>query len=338
MLGLLIILAGAQGSVLPHDACTQVNCRPGRECVVLELKETECVCITICPDHWKPVCGSDGVSYDNHCELHRQACLHGKHISPLHSGFCKGEREALLARQEFIEEISKWGQPKKTPIPMACFENDRNRLREFLLSWLDLSATKQHWFRHGMTHNEILAGHFTAIDLDQDKFLDSQELYRYISRNNSEDQPQAKADKIRELCLDALVEEGDVNMDWRLGYSEYRELLQEEYIPSVQVCKMNGRVYSDGAENSVECNGCVCACGKWICTSNQCSEGYKDIFSNQVHRMDYLDDDADTDADANDDDDDDYYDDEYDDDDDDDINDDVDDPEDDPDVKDINWF
>jgi len=31
-----------------------------------------------------------------------------------------------------------------------------------------------------------------------------------------------------------LVEEGDVNMDWRLSYSEYKEILQDGYIPSSQ--------------------------------------------------------------------------------------------------------
>jgi hypothetical protein len=35
------------------------------------------------------------------------------------------------------------------------------------------------------------------------------------------------------------VEEGDVNMDWRLGYEEYREIMKEEYIPSTQ-----GELYS----------------------------------------------------------------------------------------------
>ena len=48
---------------------------------------------------------------------------------------------------------------------------------------------------HGMTHNEILSGHFTGMDVDEDGFLDSQELYKYISRNSS--QPQIKTDKIR---------------------------------------------------------------------------------------------------------------------------------------------
>ena len=48
---------------------------------------------------------------------------------------------------------------------------------------------------HGMTHNEILSGHFTGMDVDEDGYLDSQELYKYISRNSS--QPQIKTDKIR---------------------------------------------------------------------------------------------------------------------------------------------
>jgi len=84
--------------------------------------------------------------------------------------------------------------------------------------------------------------------------------------------------------------------------------MQDEYQPSSQVCDFNGIKFSDGAERALECNGCVCACGKWICTSQICTEGYRDIESNHVE-------------------------DEDDDDDDDDES-----PEDDPDVKDIRWF
>jgi len=324
MIGILLLLsAGAQGGLLREDgACSSVACRPGRECVVLTGHQTECVCITKCPDHWKPVCGSDGVSYDNHCSLHRSACIAGSPISPIHPGFCSKDREELLKREEFIEDISKWGTPRKTPLPTACLENDRNRLREFLVDWFHLSAGKQAWYSAGMSWSEILSGHFTSIDKDQDSFLDVQELLSYISKNNT-DAPKTKADKVRELCLDALVEEGDVNMDWRLSYSEYKEIMQEDYEPSQQVCKLSGRMYNDGAETSVECNGCVCACGKWVCTSNKCAEGYSDIF-NRIDNDDDDDNDDDySDEDDDDDDDDDYYDDE---------------PEDDPDVQDINWF
>ena len=29
----------------------------------------------------------------------------------------------------------------------ACFENDRNRLREFIISWFMLNSKKQSWYR-----------------------------------------------------------------------------------------------------------------------------------------------------------------------------------------------
>ena len=123
------------------------------------------------------------------------------------------------------------------------------------------------------------------------------------------------------------------------------------YIFSILVCDFDGIKFVDGAERTLECNGwwaiyiyfhetqsyqipclqlnishlksrhfqiptethfSVCACGKWICTSEICTEGYRDIEN-------MLDDDSEEDSDEED------YD--YDED-----------PEDDPDVQDINWF
>ena len=36
-----------------------------------------CICQRKCPERNHPVCGSDGVAYENHCELHREACIQG---------------------------------------------------------------------------------------------------------------------------------------------------------------------------------------------------------------------------------------------------------------------
>lgn len=284
------------------------------------------MCVHKCPDHWKPVCGSDGTSYSNHCSLHKTACVSGTPISPLHPGFCRKDRITLLTREEFTEE-----RPDSVPalLPTACFENDRNRLREFLINWFQLMAPKQPWFSHGMSYAEELWGHFFSMDHNEDKFLDSREVLDYLNRNKTGGRHQQKNDQMRQLCLDALVEEGDKNFDWRLSFGEYKQILAESYTPSAKLCRLNGRMYEDGAETSVECNGCVCACGKWICTSQKCPEGYTnmaDISSdvnqeNLLQTVEYEDYSVD-------------YDDHYDDDDNDyDYS-----PEDDPDVQDINWF
>ena len=36
----------------------------------------------------------------------------------------------------------------------------------------------------------------------------------------------------RQLCLDALVEEGDKNFDWRLSFQEFKDLLSDDFRPS----------------------------------------------------------------------------------------------------------
>jgi len=307
-------------------SCRDLRCRPGRECKqIIGDKNNQisdktlfsCQCRDNCPDHWKPVCGSDGVSYDNHCFLHKAACDSNKHISPVHSGFCSGDREAVIARQEFIKQLSLWDsdeddesqeEPKQVPLPDACFENDRNRLREFLISWSSLSAKKRSWYTPGMTHGEELWGHFYQADKNRDLGLDSREWLEYLYTNNT----QHKSDKMRQLCITELIHEGDNDDDGKLDFDEFREIMDDDYIPSNKVCDFDGIKFVDGAERTLECNGCVCACGKWICTSEICTEGYRDIEN-------MLDDDSEEDSDEED------YD--YDED-----------PEDDPDVQDINWF
>jgi len=266
------------------------------------------------------VCGSDGVSYDSHCQLHRAACTKEEHISPLHQGFCRGDREALIARQEFIQQLSLWDEDSlesvtdtKIPLPDACFQNDRDRLREFIMNWFQISAKKQKWYSPGLTAGEELWGHFNAIDSQKgeklaDSSLDSGEWLRYLNTNRTQGD---KANKMRQLCLDALVEEGDTDFDWRLSFSEFRRLLSPTYRPTRALCDLNGQKFEDGAETAVECNGCVCACGKWICTSEMCPGGYHDVIRQDSEEEEDSEEDID-DSDEN--------------------------PEDDPHVQDIRWF
>jgi len=73
-----------QPPLLAEDLCANVtSCKAGRECRVLSSGIPECVCLSHCPDKGqRPICGSDGLKYKSHCDLHRQACLKGTHIRP----------------------------------------------------------------------------------------------------------------------------------------------------------------------------------------------------------------------------------------------------------------
>ncbi|GAA6083681.1 follistatin-related protein 5 isoform X1 [Tachysurus ichikawai] len=84
--------------LLPHglygpnsilNACKHKYCGLGKHCVVdYASGEGECQCLDRCKPHYKPVCGSNGKFYPNHCELHRASCLAHERITIVHSEEC----------------------------------------------------------------------------------------------------------------------------------------------------------------------------------------------------------------------------------------------------------
>jgi len=259
------------------DNCASVTCPPGRTCLSTPPGLVQCICTSSCPQHWNPVCGSDGISYDNHCLLHQAACKQEKHITPKHPGFCRGEREALLARREFLQQLSLWEEDIKIPLPVACYQNDRDRLREFLISWFQISAKKQPWYSPGMSPGEELWGHFNAINDKQGQSsklgISPEKWALYLREAGDHTREKGRAESRRQLCLKELVEEGDKDHNHVLSFSEFRHLLEVSYQPSRKSCLLGPERREDGAETKDGCNGCVCACGKWVCTSDKCSGG-----------------------------------------------------------------
>ena len=65
------------------DPCQNVFCHVGRVCQPDDLGIGQCVCgdAAMCLGHHKVVCGTNGVYYPSHCELHRMACLIDTHVS-----------------------------------------------------------------------------------------------------------------------------------------------------------------------------------------------------------------------------------------------------------------
>nr|XP_058134676.1 follistatin-related protein 4 isoform X2 [Dasypus novemcinctus] len=70
-------------------SCGKTFCSRGSRCMLSrETGEPECRCLDQCKPSYMPVCGSDGKFYENHCELHRAACLLKKKIVIVHSKDC----------------------------------------------------------------------------------------------------------------------------------------------------------------------------------------------------------------------------------------------------------
>ena len=63
------------------------------------------VCDIVCAKVYDPVCGSDGVTYGNSCELRRAACEQEKDIKKVHDGPCKGKKNTWIAVHTVINMV-----------------------------------------------------------------------------------------------------------------------------------------------------------------------------------------------------------------------------------------
>ncbi|XP_073429884.1 follistatin-related protein 4-like [Dendrobates tinctorius] len=172
--------------------CERKYCGQGRRCIIsLESGLPECFCVEKCKPRYMPVCGSDGKFYENHCELHRSSCLHGKKIYIVHSKDCffKGD---------------------------TCTMADYNRLKNILL---DLQANRKKQESSPLEDNisqkrALVEDMFNYLDINLDGHLDSSELAQYT-----------KSEELDENFLDCSVGDllrfDDYNMD---GYLTLPEL------------------------------------------------------------------------------------------------------------------
>ncbi|CAM9235550.1 unnamed protein product [Lampetra planeri] len=233
-----------------QSVCARTFCGAGRECVSTDRGEPVCRCLQHCDvsDHW--VCGSNGRTYRNHCELHRDACMTQSKIHANHAGRCLG-------------------------LCWCGFLSDRDWLRERVIHWIEEEVGSANLtFNVSLVHS-LLQTYHQMYD-NGDSQLDSKEFLRFLKHNETalnltySNTPETNL-LLRSLCVDALIELSDENADWKLSLKEFINCLTPTYHPPERQCALEDEVFEDGAQTQMECNKCVCACGNWVCTALTCN-------------------------------------------------------------------
>jgi len=258
------------------ELCSELFCRAGRECVIGESHKAKCVCIAKCPDHFSPVCGTNNQSYDNHCQLHREACLTESHIGVLHKGYCM-KKKKILPLHSTKKQPKKKQHHKQRDKPVVCLQHERDILHHRVVNFFHHHRRDQSWFREGMSTREARWGHFITCDTSRDNFLDANEFLECVKDNVTlPGRPRKNAELVRALCIDAIIDAGDGNSDWRLDFEEFSTVMEPAFKLPKKVCSLESKHYDDGTETRVDCNECICACGNWVCTSSTCDSDEDD--------------------------------------------------------------
>uniref|UniRef100_A0A673SWL1 Follistatin like 4 n=1 Tax=Suricata suricatta TaxID=37032 RepID=A0A673SWL1_SURSU len=146
---------GLSGHAGMPASCGKKFCSRGSRCMLSrETGEPECRCLEACRPSYMPVCGSDGRFYENHCELHRAACLLRRKIVIVHSKDCflKGD-PCTMADYGRLKSVLLALQTRRRPVPGGDSRQDPASQKRLLVESL-----------------------FTDLDADGDGHLSSSEL------------------------------------------------------------------------------------------------------------------------------------------------------------------
>ncbi|XP_072429285.1 follistatin-related protein 5 isoform X1 [Chiloscyllium punctatum] len=183
--------------------CENKYCGLGRHCVVnKETGQADCACLERCKPNYKPVCGSDGELYENHCELHRAACLKKQKNSVVHNEDCffKGDKCKLIEYSKLKNMLLDLQNQKYIRQRNNKENEDKMSLKKMLVDNM-----------------------FKYFDSNEDGYVDSNELAQVIKQDRL-------GKDLSQCSLFDLLKYDDYNSD--------KHLTQEEFYRAFQVIQL----------------------------------------------------------------------------------------------------
>uniref|UniRef100_H2ZG17 Follistatin-related protein 5 n=1 Tax=Ciona savignyi TaxID=51511 RepID=H2ZG17_CIOSA len=179
--------------------CYFKRCYLGQKCQVDERTgRAICVCKSHCKPIKKPVCGTDGLYYENHCEMHRSACVVGKDVYDARHKDCFYQRS-------------------------TC---ESGELKIFQDRLLDFHESKSRYTDEDAPGDDVKSI-FRYLDLDMDGYVGSDEIYQISTLED--------LDRIFPLpcSLFHVLQYGDANQDHALDIHELLKLynITELHLP-----------------------------------------------------------------------------------------------------------
>ncbi|XP_069487460.1 follistatin-related protein 5 isoform X2 [Ambystoma mexicanum] len=191
-------ISGIRGHAVPDarfGSCETKYCGLGRHCVLnKETGQAECVCLDHCKPHYKPVCGSDGEFYENHCEVHRAACTKKQKVTIVHNEDCffKGD---------------KCEQPEYRKMKQALLEiEDEKHIPQ---------ENEESFARRKLVVDEL----FRNADADHNGLIDTHELTQLIKQDGF-------GKELSDCSLFDLLKFDDYNSDKHLALEEFYRAFQ----------------------------------------------------------------------------------------------------------------
>ena len=120
---LRILYNGECGGARGSNPCSSLDCHPYQECQIDRYGIATCLCPEECPPVLKPVCGSDGVTYDSECHLRQKSCLNHDLVSLSFYGTCHERHLCPTCSLESVCHITSPTSVKSSllnPEPGVC--------------------------------------------------------------------------------------------------------------------------------------------------------------------------------------------------------------------------